>query len=100
MKDTTEEKFTKRKSAPVAHVDLETIDQTIDDVEKKTTELSPMPNAEELEANKFGFQPFGNGDQITGNTPDTKKGGSETKNSSFMERLVAMVVMRPKHKEQ
>ena len=73
MKDTTEEKFTKRKSAPVAHVDLQTIDQTIDDVEKKTTELSPMPNAEELEANKFGFQPFGNGDQITGNTPDTKK---------------------------
>ena len=48
MKDTTEEKLRKRKSKPVAEVDLETPERSIVDVEKKTTGSTPMPNAEEL----------------------------------------------------
>ena len=44
--DTTEGKLTKRKSASVTEVDLETPEQSIDDVEKKRTESTQMPNAE------------------------------------------------------
>ena len=42
-KDAIEEKLEKRKNAPVAEVDLETPEQSNDDVANKTTESTPMP---------------------------------------------------------
>ena len=47
-KDATEKKtLENRKISPVAEVDLETPEKSIDVDKKKTTESTPMPNAEE-----------------------------------------------------
>ena len=35
------------RTEPAIEIDLETPDQSVDEVEKKTTESTPMPNAEE-----------------------------------------------------
>ena len=36
-----------KQTEPAIEIDLETPDQSVDEVEKKTTESTPMPNAEE-----------------------------------------------------
>ena len=36
-----------RQTEPAREIDLETPDHSVDEVKKKTTELTPMPNAEE-----------------------------------------------------
>ena len=43
MKESAQEK----QREPAIEIDLETLDQSVDEVEKKTTESTPMPNAEE-----------------------------------------------------
>ena len=93
MKYTAERKLTKGKIAPVADVDLETPDQIDDNVEKKTTESTPMPNAEEQEAKINEFSPIGNENEVTGSTPETIKDNSQTKRTSFTKRLAAMVLI-------
>ena len=62
----------KRKSALIAEVDSGSPEQSIDDVEKKTMESTPMPNTDEREAKTIKFSPMGNGTEITGNTPEKK----------------------------
>ena len=36
-----------KRAEPAIEIELETPDQSVDEVEKKTTESTPMPNAEE-----------------------------------------------------
>ena len=73
------EKLEKREKALVAEIDLETPDQSIDDVEKKTTGTTPMPNTDDQEAKTIEFSPIDNGNEITGNTPQTRKDDSQSK---------------------
>ena len=84
----------------VTEIYLETQVQSIDGVERKTTESTPMPNVEERETKTIEFSPLGNGDEITNNTPETMKDDSQTKRSSFTEKLAAMVGMKPREKEE
>ena len=70
IKYATEEKNEKRKSALIAEVDPESPEQSIDDVEKKTMESTPMPNTDERETKTIEFSPMGNGTEITCNTPE------------------------------
>ena len=94
------EKATEEQTLPVREIDLETPDQSIDGVERKTTESTPMPNAEEQEKKTIEFSPIDNADETTSNTPETIKNDSQTKRTSFTERIAAMVGMKPKGKEK
>ena len=64
---TTEEKLTK-KSAPITEVDLETPEQSTDEVERKTTDSIPVPKVEEQQTKTIEFSSLDNGNEITGNT--------------------------------
>ena len=44
---TTEKELTKKKSRPITEVDPETPEQGTDEVERKTTESTPIKNVEE-----------------------------------------------------
>ena len=44
-----------KQANPANEIDLETPDQSVDEVEKKTTESTPMPNAERTEAKVDGI---------------------------------------------
>ena len=67
----------------------------MDEVGKKTTESTPMPNAEEPNPKPMEFSPIDNVEDTTGNTPETVKDESQ-KRTSFTERLAMMVGMRSK----
>ena len=59
-----------------------------------------MQNVEEPVTKTVVFLPLGNEDDTTNNTPDTKKDYSQTKRTSFTEKLAAMVGMKPREKEE
>ena len=80
---------------PTIEIDLETPDQSVDEVGKKTTESTPMPNAEEPNPKPMEFSPIDNVEDTTGNMPETVKDESQ-KRTSFTERLAMMVGMRSK----
>ena len=65
----------------------------MDKAGKKTTESTPMPNAEEPNPNPIEISPIDNVEDTTGNTPETVKDESQ-KRTSFTERLAMMVGMR------
>ena len=65
----------------------------MNEVGKKTTESTPMPNAEEPNPKPMEFSPIDNVEDTTGNTPETVKDESQ-KRTSFTERLAMMVGMR------
>ena len=67
---------------PVTVIYLETPVRSIDGVERKTTESTPMPNVEERGTKTIEFSPIGNGDEITKNTPENIKGDSQMKRTS------------------
>ena len=75
-------------------IDLETPDQSVDEVEKKTTESTPLPSAEEPNPKSMEFSPIDTVEDTTGNTPETVKDESQAKRSSFTERLAMMVGMK------
>ena len=54
-------------------IDHETTDQSVDEVERKTTESPPMPNAEEQEKKTIEFSPIDIVEDTTSNTPETIK---------------------------
>ena len=81
-------------------IDLETPDQSVDEVERKTTESTPMPNAEEQEKKTIEFSPIDIVDDTTSSTPETMKDDSQTKITSFTERIAMMVGMKPREKEE
>ena len=87
-------------TVPAIEIDLETPDQSVDKVERKTTESTPMPNREEKEKKTIEFSPIDIVEDTTGNTPETIKDDSQTKRTSFTERIAAMVGMKPKEKEE
>ena len=57
-----------------------------------------MPNTVEQEKNTREFSPIGNQEEAT-NTPETKKDDSQTKKTSFTERIAAIVRMKPRVEE-
>ena len=76
---------------PVTETDLETPKQSIDGMERKTTESTPMPIVEQQETKTIEFSPIGNGYEITNNTLETMKDDSQIKRTSFTERFAARV---------
>ena len=89
-KDGAEGKHTE----PAIEIDLETPYQSVDEVEKKTTESTPMPNAEKQNPKSMEFSPIDTVEDTTGNTPETVKDESQAKRTSFTERLALMVGMK------
>ena len=87
------------QSIPAKETELETPDQSIDRIQRKEAESTPMPKIEEQEKNTVEFSPIGHGDEVT-NTPETIKDDSQTKRTSFTERIAAMVGMKPGKKEE
>ena len=83
-----------KQAEPANEIDLETPDQREDEVEKKTTESTPMPNAEEPNQKSMEFSPIDTVEDTTGNTPETVKDESQVKRTSFTERLVMMFGMK------
>ena len=84
------------RTEPAIEIDLETPDQSVDEVEKKTTESAPMPNAEEQKQKSTEFLPIDTVEDTTGNTPETIKDESQVKRTSFTERIAMMVGMKPR----
>ena len=96
----TKESAVEGPTVPAIEIDLETPDQSVDEVERKTTESTPMPNAEEQEKKTIEFSPIDIIEDTTSNTPETIKNDSQTKRTSFTERIAAMVGMKPREKEE
>ena len=69
-------------------------------MERKTTVSTPMPNVEEQEKKTIEFSPIDIVDDTTSNTPETIKDDSQTKRTSFTERIAMMVGMKPRKKEE
>ena len=82
------------RTEPALKNDLETPDQSVDKVEKKTTESTPMPNAEEQMQKSMEFSPIDTVEDTTVNTPETIKDESQAKRTSFTERIAMMVGMK------
>ena len=95
MKETAVE----RQTVPAIEIDLETPNQSADEVERKTTESTPMPNAEEQEKKTIEFSPIDIVEDTKSNTPETIKDDSQTKRTSFTERIAVIVGMKPREKE-
>ena len=85
-----------KQTEPAIEIDLETPDQSVAEVEKKTTESTPMPNAEEQNQKSIEFSPIDTVEDTTGNsnTPETVKDESQVKRTSFTERIAMMVGMK------
>ena len=83
-----------KQAEPANEIDLETRDQSVDEVEKKTTESTPMPNAEEPNPKSMEFSPIDTVEGTTGNTPETVNDESQAKRTSSTEMLAMMVGMK------
>ena len=94
------EKTMEEPTVPAREIDLETPDQSIDGVEGKTTESTPMPSADEQEMTNIEFSPIDNVEESTSSTPETIKDDSQTKRTSFTEKIAAMVGMKSKENEE
>ena len=86
-----------KQAEPANEIDLETPDQSVDEVEKKTNESTPMPNAEEPNQKSMEFSPICTVEDTTGNTPETVKEESRVKITSFTERLAMIVGMKSRY---
>ena len=80
----TKEGMEERRAGPAIEIELETPDQSVDEMEKQTTELTPMPNAEEPNPKSMEFSPIDNMEDTTGNTPETVKDESQAKKSLLL----------------
>ena len=83
-----------KQTEPAIEIDLETPDQSVEEVEKKTTESTPMPNAEEQNQKSMEFSLIDTVEDTTGNTPETVMDESQTKRTSFTERIAMMFGMK------
>ena len=88
------------RTVSAIEIDLETPDQSLDEVERKTTESTPMPNVEEQEKKTIEFSRIDTVDDTTSNTPEKIKDDSQTKRTSFTERIAMMVGMKPREKDE
>ena len=96
----TKESAVERQTVSAIEIDLETPDQSVDEVERKRTESTPMPNAEEQEKKTIEFSPIDIVEDTTRNTPETIKEDSQTKRTSFTERIAMVAGMKPREKEE
>ena len=92
----TREDAREKQVEPTIEIDLETPDQSVDELEKKTTESTPMPNAEEPNPKPIEFSPIDDVEDAIGNTEETVKEDSQVKKTSFTERLAMMVGIKTK----
>ena len=92
----TREDAREKEVEPTIEIDLETPDQSVDELEKKTTESTPMPNAEEPNPKPIEFSPIDDVEEAIGNTEETVKEDSQVKKTSFTERLAMMVGIKTK----
>ena len=83
-----------KQTEPAIEIDLETPDQSVEEVEKKTTESTPMPHVEDQNPKTMEFSPIDALEDTTGNTPETVKDDSQVKKTSFTEKLAMMVGMK------
>ena len=90
----TKEGMEGRRAESAIEIELETPDQSVDEVDKKTTESTTMPNAEEPNPKSMEFSPIDNVEDTTGNTPENVKDESQAKRTTFTERLAIMVGMK------
>ena len=95
----TKESAVERPTALTIEIDLETPDQSVDEVQRKTTESTTMPNVAEQEKKTIQFSPIDTVDDTTSNMPETIKDDSQAKRTSLTERIAAMVGMKPREKE-
>ena len=79
---------------PANESDLETPDQSVDEVEKMTSESTPVPNAEEPNPKSMELSPIDTVEDTTGNTPELVKDESQAKRTPFTEKLAMMVGMK------
>ena len=84
------------RTVPATEIDLETPDQIVDEVERETTESTPMPKVEEQEKKTMEFSPIDIADDTTSKTPETIKDDSHAKRTSVTERLAMMVGIKPR----
>ena len=96
----TKESVVEGSTAPAIEIDLETPDQSADEVQRKTTESTPTPNVEEQEKTTIEFSPIDTVDDTTNKSSETIKEDSQSKRTSFTERIAAMVGMKPREKEE
>ena len=75
----TKESAVERPFVPAIEIDLETTNQSVDEVERKTTESTPMPDAEEQDKKTIEFSPIDTVEDTTSNTPETIKENSKQK---------------------
>ena len=94
----TKESAVEGPTVPAIETDLETPEQSVEEVERKTTESASMPNAEEQEKKTIDYSPIDTVEDTTSDTPETIKDDSQTKRTSFTERIAAMVGMKPREK--
>ena len=92
----TREDAREKQLEPTIEIDLETPDQSVDEVEKKTTESTPMPHMEDQNPKTVEFLPIDALEDTTGNTRETVKDDSQVKKTSFTEKLAMMVGMKSK----
>ena len=92
----TREDAREKQVEPTIEIDLETPDQSVDEVEKKTTESTPMPHMEDQNPKTVEFSPIDALEDTTGNTRETVKDDSQVKKTSFTEKLAMMVGMKSK----
>ena len=90
----TKEGAERKQTEPAIEIDLEIPDQSVDEVEKKTTESTPMPNAEEQNQKSIEFSPIDTVEDTTDKTPVTVKDESQVKITSFTVRIAMMVGMK------
>ena len=95
----TGEKLIDQKSITVAEIGLETPEQRIDGMERKTTASTPMQNVEETVTKTIEFSPIRNENETTNNTPETIKDDSQTKRTLFTTKFLAMVRNKPREKD-
>ena len=93
---TREDATREKQLEPTIEIDLETPDQSVDEVEKKTTESTPMPHMEDQNPKTVEFLPIDALEDTTGNTRETVKDDSQVKKTSFTEKLAMMVGMKSK----
>ena len=105
----TREDAREKQVEPTIEIDLETPDQSVDEVEKKTTESTPMPHMEDQNPKTVEFSPIDALEDTTGDltretvtsrvghlTRETVKDDSQVKKTSFTEKLAMMVGMKSK----
>ena len=92
----TREDVGEKQVEPTIEIDLETPDQSVDEVEKRTTESTPMPHVEDQSPKTVEFSRIDALEDTTGNTRETVKNDSQVKKTSFTDKFAMMVGLKSK----